>query len=192
MLVDHQGKDVQQHTSQPESSRFESDVTDCKTCLESNLIGLNAITYVSGYLLRKCLTKHCCDICTQELVNVNKQLTNSAQLLCLFKEYDGLEKKPSGQTAGLLTPSDKFVSYITCLEATFVVEFENNISQLQIGKFLLSKLSKHSLLHCPHFPSEFLLQLFIRMRVHYALKFGNRVLRSAKRKNRKYLKVAHL
>ena len=189
VLVDHQGKDVQKHTAQPESSRFEVNVTDYKTGLESNLIGLNAITYVSGYLVKKCLAKHCCDICTKELVN--KQVTNSAQLFCFFKGYDELEKNPSGQTGGLITPSDNFVSYITGLEATFVVEFENNVSKQEIGKYLLSKLPKFSLLECPHFPSVFLLRLFIRMRIHYALKFGNRVLRSAKKKNRKYLKVAH-
>lgn len=157
-----------------------------KTCLESNLIGLNAITYVSGYLLKKCFTKHCCNICTQKLVN--KQLTNSAQLLCLFKGYEESKEKPFG---GLITPSDKFVSYITGLEATFVVEFENNVSRLPIGKYL-SKLSKYSLLECVHFPSVYLLRLFVRMRIHYALKFGNRVLRFAKKKNRKYLKVTHL
>jgi hypothetical protein len=66
---------------------------------------------------------------------VNKQLTNSAQLLCLFKGYKESEEKPFG---GLIMPSDKFVSYITDLEATFVVEFENNVSRLQIGKYLLS------------------------------------------------------
>ena len=46
----HEVQNVQQ-ISQPESPKFEVDVTDYKTCLESNLIGLNAITYVSGYLL---------------------------------------------------------------------------------------------------------------------------------------------
>ena len=107
---------------------------------------------------------------TQELVN--KQLTNSAQLLCLFKGYEESEEKPFG---GLITPSDKFVSYITDLEAaTFVVAFENNVSRLQIGKYLLSKLSEYSLLECAHFPSAYLLRLFVRMRIHYALKFGNR------------------
>ena len=55
----------------------------------------------------------------------------------------------------LITPSDKFVSYITGLEATFVMEFEKNVSKLQMGKYLLSKLPKYSHLECPHFPSAF-------------------------------------
>jgi hypothetical protein len=46
---------------QPESSKFEVDVKDNKTCLEGDLIGMNAITYVSGYLLKKCFLKHSCD-----------------------------------------------------------------------------------------------------------------------------------
>ena len=56
----------------------------------------------------------------------------------------------------LITPSDKFVSYITGLEATFVMEFEKNVSKQQMGKYLLSlKLPKYSHLECPHFPSAF-------------------------------------
>ncbi len=99
------------------------------------------------------------------------------------------KEKPFG---GLITPSDKFVSYVTSLEATFVVEFEKNVSKLQIGKYLLSTLTPISSLKCVHFPSLYLLKLFIRMRIHYALKFGNRELRTAKKKNRKYFKVTHL
>jgi hypothetical protein len=172
---------------QPESSKFEVDVKDYKTCLEGDLIGMNAITYVSGYLLKKCFLKHSCDTCTEKLVN--KQLTNSAQLLCMFKGYEQHKDKPFG---GLLTPSAHFVSYVTSLEATFVVEFENNVSKLQIGKYLLSKLSPISLMECEHFPSLYLLKLFIRMRIHYALKFANRELRTTRKKNRKYFKVSHL
>ena len=57
----------------------------------------------------------------------------------------------------LITPSDKFVSYITGLEATFVMEFEKNVSKLQMGKYLLSKLPKYQYSHleCPHFPCAF-------------------------------------
>ena len=55
----------------------------------------------------------------------------------------------------LITPWDNFLSYITGLEATFVVEFEKNVSKLQMGKYLLSKLPKYSHLECPHFPSAF-------------------------------------
>ena len=138
--------------------------------------GTNAITYLSGYLIKKCFTKHCCDICIQELVN--QQLTNSGQLLCLLKGYVD-SKKTFG---GLITPSDKFVDYITGLEATFVPEFENNVSKLQIQKYLLSKLPMYSLLECAHFPSAYLLKIFVRMRIHYALKFGSRQLGSEKKK----------
>ena len=75
------------------------------------------------------------------------------------------------------------MSYITGLEATFVMEFEKNVSKLQMGKNLLSlKLPKYSHLECPHFPSAFFLRLFVRMCVHYALKLGNRVRRSAKKR----------
>ena len=114
---------------------------------------------------------------------VDKQWTTALPFRCEDSE------KPFG---GLITPSNKFVNYITFLEATFVIEFENNVSKLQIGKYLLSKLPKYSLSEWSHFPSAYLLKLFVRMRIHYALKFGNTQIRSAKKKNRKYLKVTHL
>jgi hypothetical protein len=144
------------------------------------------MTYVTGYLLKKCFLKHSCDICQNALTK--QELDSSTQLLCLFKAYDETEK-PFG---GLVSPLDTFVDCVLDLEAQFVLEFENNVSKLGVGNHLLSKLPKFTLLGCPDFPSLYLLRLFIRMCIHYVLKFGNRELCSAKTKNRKYLKVSHL
>ena len=89
--------------SQPEA--FEVDVTDYKTSsLESNLIGINAITYVAGYLLKKCLLKHHCHICSTALVN--NELTDSSQLFCMFKGYESKDKL----FGGLVSPSSPFVN----------------------------------------------------------------------------------
>lgn len=81
------------------------DVTDYKTSsLESNLIGINAITYVAGYLLKKCLLKHHCHICSTALVN--NELTDSSQLFCMFKGYESKDKL----FGGLVSPSSPFVN----------------------------------------------------------------------------------
>ena len=163
------------------------DVTDYKTSsLESNLIGINAITYVAGYLLKKCLLKHHCHICSTALVN--NELTDSSQLFCMFKGYESKDKL----FGGLVSPSSPFVNYIASIESKFIDEFANNVNKSGIGKYLLSCLNKFFMPQCETFPSIYLLKLFVRMRLHSALKFGNRELRSANKKSRKYLKVKHL
>ena len=55
----------------PEPAPFEVEDMDYQLHeVETNLAGLNAITYVAGYLLKKCLEKHRCDICAKCLVNL--------------------------------------------------------------------------------------------------------------------------
>ena len=54
--------------------------------VEENLIGANALTYVAGYLLRKCLQHHQCDICLKVLLQ--NELDDPSQLFCHFKAYD--------------------------------------------------------------------------------------------------------
>ena len=179
--------DVQDVEDRPATVALEVDVTDYKSCLESDTIGMNAMTYVTGYLLKKCFVKHTCDICQNALVK--QELDSSTQLLCLFKAYEEAKEKPFGER---ISPSNVFTDYVLDLEAKFVLAFENNVSKLGIGNYLLTNLPKFTLLGCPSFPNLYLLRLFVRMRIHYALKFGNRELYSAKRKNRKYLKVSHL
>ncbi|CAB4020831.1 Hypothetical predicted protein, partial [Paramuricea clavata] len=101
---------------------MEVDVTDYKSCLEGNIIGMNAVTYVTGYLLKKYFLKHFCDICQNALTK--QDLNSSTQLLCLFKAYEETKEKPFG---GLISPSDTFLDHVLGLEAKFVIEFENNV-----------------------------------------------------------------
>ncbi len=65
---------------------FIVEVDDYKASLENNIEGMNALTYVAGYLLRKVLAKHQCTICKEELSS--NELDDSSKLLCLFKAYD--------------------------------------------------------------------------------------------------------
>lgn len=55
--------------------------------VEQNLMRANAITYVTGYLLRKCLHKHNCQVCSKVHSNQN-ELDSSDKLFCYFKAYD--------------------------------------------------------------------------------------------------------
>ncbi|CAB3980292.1 Hypothetical predicted protein [Paramuricea clavata] len=132
------------------------------------MAGLNAITYVAGYLLKKCLEKHRCDICAKCLVNL--ELDSSTKLFCYFKAYESSTKPFSG----LLVPGADFVDYITHLESTFVNELPKSLNKLGIGKHLMGKLKEFSVPQCSGFPGKYVLKLFVRMRLYYALKFANR------------------
>ena len=74
-----------------EQGSIEVDVTEFKTCLEENAIGMNAIAYVSGYQLKKCLLKHPCEICQEELIN--NQLDDSLQLFFYVQSLQRNKRK---------------------------------------------------------------------------------------------------
>ena len=57
--------------------------------IDSNIVKDNAIAYVAGYLLHKCLKIHTCPKCTDELQCNN--LDDNRKLLCYFKAYDQTE-----------------------------------------------------------------------------------------------------
>lgn len=154
--------------------------------IEQNLVCKNALTYVSGYLLKKCLSKHSCNICYCNFVT--KNINDSSQLFCLFKTFEGME-----QSGGLTIPQDIFVNYISSMENIFVKELNSCIERAKIANYICSqmpKLSKSG--QCQNFPGTYLIQLFVKMRLHYALKFGNQELSPSKKKSRKYMKVQHL
>ncbi|CAB3991326.1 Hypothetical predicted protein [Paramuricea clavata] len=79
--------------------------------VEKNLMSMNALTYVAGYLLRKCLDKQKCLTCAHKLT-----LTNSSQLLCYFKAYEN----KSTDSGGLTGPQDEFIQYVTKIESKVV------------------------------------------------------------------------
>jgi hypothetical protein len=157
--------------------------------VEQNLMKANAITYVTGYLLRKCLQKHNCQVCSKVLSNQN-ELDSSDKLFCYFKAYDS-KKSLYG---GLTVPTTSLIQYVTKVEDQFIKAFPNKMSQTGIGKSLVDALPKLQVSECKEFPSDYLCKLFVRMRIFYVLKFGNRELSLKKggKKNRKYFKVTHL
>ena len=107
-------------TDEMQPCPFVIDETDYKTCLKDNAVGMNAVTYVAGYLVKKCLKKHSCQICMKQLIV--DALSSDTQLLCLFKEYDDKER--------LITPAAMFVDYVANIETIFVNEFKSNTSKV--------------------------------------------------------------
>jgi hypothetical protein len=153
-------------------------------------IKANATCYVAGYLLMKCLKRHACQMCKDKLVS--NTFDDSRKLFCFFKAYE-TDKSAFG---GLHAPSMSFFEFITKMEDVFVANFSVFSKSSYVGKHLLAKLENVavSFQMCENFPIDYLRKLFLRMRIYYCLKFANRDFASpkSKRKNRKYIKVAHL
>ena len=154
--------------------------------IAENPVGANAITYVAGYLITKCLKKHECNTCASSLINPT--LDSTDKLFCYFKGYES----PTKTYGGLTVPNDAFIEYVTKIENKMVNGFSEVMCNEGVSKALARQLSLFVVQQCHEFPSKYLLMLFVRVRIYYILKFGNRELSSGKKKNRKYFKVQHL
>ena len=168
------------------------DTTDYKEKeVSDNLLKDNPIAYAAGYLLRKTFQKHKCSSCESALVK--DQLEDNRNYLCFFKAYES--DKSFG---GLIAPTAPFLEYVIRLENIFVTNFSTYTKSNGIRKKILLQLQKVPVPfeQCPHFALQFLLKLFLRMRIYYSIKFANRDLSTAKskrnKKSKKYIKVAHL
>ena len=187
MLVGTASQNVLSALSKTIPRAVDVDITDYRSIsIQENLVGINAVAYVAGYLLKKCFLKHNCQACKDKLVS--QELDDSSKLFCYFKAY----QSQTGAFGGLLAPVSSFLKYIVSLEDMFVEVLPSLVYKHGVGKSLLLQLPRFTLTECPAFPSDFLLKLFIRMRLYYALKFRNRQLVSGKKKSKKYFKVSHL
>ena len=156
--------------------------------VNSNIIKENAIAYVSGYLLNKCFKIHSCSKCTETLAS--NDLDDNRKLLCYFKAYS----QENGNFGGLHAPTACYLQYVIQLEDIFIKHFSIFTKSACVGANILKllKCAPVPFQCCPEFPLDFLQKLFLRMRIYYSLKFANRDLSSTARKNKKYIKVAHL
>lgn len=149
----------------------------------------NAFIYVCGFLMKKCIEKHTCSICI-DYAKTQKKIDESF-LLCYFKAYENAEKSTFGN---LMMPQHAFYEYINELENIFISRFPQVAIEKEVGIKL--KLSMTNIVYnhpCPLFNKEYLINYFIRFRIHAAIKFLNRNLISEKiKKNRKLSILNHL
>ena len=98
------------------------------------------------------------------------KLDDNRTLLCFFKAYES--EKCFG---GLLAPAAPYLQYIIKLEDLFVKDFSMFTKRNAIGKTILTKLQSVPVpfTHCSEFPLQYLLKLFLRMRIYYTIKFAN-------------------
>lgn len=77
-------------------------------------------------------------------------------------------------------PHEDFVIYISSLEIIFQQNFELLAVKNNIVKSFLELSKSVKFIHlCEHFPHNYLLKLFFRVRLYYTLKFVNKNFRNA-------------
>ncbi|KAF5275712.1 hypothetical protein FQR65_LT16588 [Abscondita terminalis] len=150
----------------------------------------NALAWVSGYLIKKCLNKHKCDICK----NYSKHQTDLSNdtILCHFRAYETKDRKTFGN---LRTPPETFYNFVNNLDIKFCSLFPIMSTHSDIGYKLNCVLQDVDFYHpCPMFPKRYLLGLYTRFRIFYALKFANKDFTTQKvnRKCQKIVNILHL
>lgn len=89
----------------------------------------NILTYICGYLIKKCLETHICNICLN-YAKFQKKLEPSF-LFSYFKAYENSEKSTFGN---LSMPYSEFYNYINSLETVFINRFPVLAAENKVGK----------------------------------------------------------
>lgn len=147
----------------------------------------NALVYVTGYLLKKSLLQHSCDVCLE--FNERNTLEKQATLFAKAKAYSNTEELPFG---GLTVPSLNIVEYIIQLENIFIDNFNKFACYNSVGTRLKDLFKNVTFTHpCKNFPINYFLSLYSRLRIYYTIKFANRNIKN-KTINKPHIKLTIL
>lgn len=149
----------------------------------------NSMRYVFGYVLTKVFSIHHCDTCRALLVDSSDLFDSSDKLYTYYKNYD-----QSSNFGNLVVCTEKCFSYLKACEGKLAQYFNHYAHQKHCGAMFVNALQE-----IPDFPEGcccdtkiLMLKLFVKIRLYFILKFGNRSLIENNRKNTKYLKFCHL
>lgn len=136
---------------------------------EMDLGEMNAFEYFAGYMYKELQKDHECG-------QNNEASTSCQSTYIMFRTID---------TCHLTMPPNEFVAYLKILENKFVEGFNNLVTDTSLGKKLLETLSSVPPYKCcPLGNSEFLLHLFLRVRIYFVIKFYNREIKDSNNKNK--------
>lgn len=157
------------------------DVPVCsKDYLKCDIFEQNSIQYTCDFLMKKCLAKHTCDVCT--LYATNQQHVEDRTLYSHFKAYTANTDKPFGS---LYMPSETFVHFVSQMNTIFFERFEKFVIQDNVVQNFVIQFKKINFLHpCKNFPYNYVIHLFARMRLYFTLKFINRNFKARSSKNK--------
>lgn len=142
----------------------------------------NNLVYIAGYLLKKCLDKkHRCEICDDYAKS-----KSSLDSTTIFMHLKAFENKEDNIFGGLKTAPDEFIEYLIKLEKTFNENFQNLFIMPNVGANLKYHFSNISFSHpCPHFPKDYLLSLYTRIKIYFTLRFINQDIKNQKTNKKK-------
>lgn len=143
---------------------------DTQNYRDLDITSRNALTYISGNFIQKCLEKHTCEVCI-DFVNSQKHIDES-MLFTYFKAY---QNEYSSNYGNLNVPLDSCSIISATVYDTMIYRdinelddiFINNFPKLAIENKIDRKLKNlidnvlfnHS---CPNFNFDFLKNLFVR------------------------------
>jgi len=136
---------------------------------KNEMLQKNFIRYVCGYLLNKALKVHYCDICNK--YSKDHDELDDTSFYCFLKAYKNKNEDTFGN---LKMPNDKFVDLICKIEDIFQENFETFATKSNICHLLLDISNHLRFSHpCINFPKEFVIRLYLRVRIYYTLKTIN-------------------
>lgn len=160
--------------SQPVSKQIKNDPAISLDYQKDDNLQKNFIRYICGYLLKKCEKVHSCQTCL-EYSKAHQDLDDSS-LYIFFRAYENSSKDTFGN---LKNPHDSFVDFITNIEVIFQSNFEEFILHPKISESYFSLCQKIPYNHpCSQFPLQYVIKLYIRVRMYYTLKNINKNLKT--------------
>lgn len=135
----------------------------------NSILEHNFIRYICGYLIKKCLGIHSCDVC--ESYGKSHYELDDTSIFCHFKAYENSNAEIFGN---LQMPHNTFVSFVSSLEIVFQFYFKKLILGNVIqDMYTICKNINYN--HpCQNFPKEYVTKLYLRLKLYYSLKNINK------------------
>jgi len=109
---------------------------------ELDLTFKNGLTYVSGYLIKKCLEKHSCDTCL-DFAKTQESLDKAF----IFIDLKAYQNEVASNYGKLNVPSDSFFNYIKELYDICVTNFPTIAIQNNVGKKMKNLIDNAPFIH---------------------------------------------
>jgi hypothetical protein len=152
-----------------------------------DLLEQNGLVYFSGFLLKRLLLFHVnCERCSA-LVD-NTSLPSLPETKLTFMEHKQFSD------GHLIMPCDAFVDMIACFEGVFSMYVKQVFHLPCLKETLIEHITKNTDFDdfCSNEATTFILDLFVRTRIYFYLKYVNEKLTAVKaRKSRKAKKITH-
>lgn len=117
------------------------------------------LTFIAGYLHKKCIGKHTCE-------NTIEGSQSDTTIM--------IDKKKYNENINFVYPTSEFTTYVEKMGTLYDATFEGIAHVNGVGQQLYNLLEKIDYnFCCSKFPKEFLIKLFLKVRIFHTLKIKN-------------------